>query len=446
MNTTISKRILSSLLLLILLVTSLLASPGRVYAAADIHVTTWADELNSTSNGKCSLREAIVSANEGRAVGGCSAGVLGADVIVLPANLSDGTKLRNFEVTIDGSDDTARKGDLDILDPVTIRGAGSTATVIASDGGDRVFHIVGLGAKTVTIQDLEITQGGNVEEGGGILNFGSTLILKNVYVYSNHANGIGGGGIRNHINILANPDVISYLTINNSTIDANSTTGDGGGISNDGVMNLNYSLVSNNTAAETGGGISNAANIIYTSKIFNSTITGNIGIKGAGIYSTATLQVLNSTIHDNRGTAQNGSVKGVLVQQGTLTLKNTIISGHTSPRQNCEIQTGATVVSNGHNLSQDATCGLSGTDLVDVNPLLGSFDYHGGVTQLFSLNSGSPAIDNGSNADCPSVDQRGMNYGRPSDGDGDLIAVCDIGAFEADAKPPEKVYLPYIRR
>jgi CSLREA domain-containing protein len=448
-NNNTTRRFLCSVSLLLLLAATLLVSPSPAHAAGPIYVTTWADEMNTTSNGKCSLREAIVSANNGTATGGCTAGTNNAaDVIILPANMSDGVKIRNFEVTINpsGTNDDGRSGDLDILEPVTISGAGPTATVIAGDGGDRVFHIIETGSQVVTIQNLAITGGANVEGGGGILNFGSTLVLKNVYLYGNHANAIGGGAIRNHINLIPNPDVISYLTVINSTIDANFTTGDGGGISNDGVMVLNGSLISNNTAAETGGGISNAANIIYTSRIINSTITGNIGIKGAGLYSTATLQVINSTIHDNRGTASVGSVKGIMVQQGTLTLKNTIISGHLAPRQNCDIQIGASVVSNGHNLSQDATCGLSGTDQVGVDPQLDTFDYHGGPTQLFSLNPGSPAIDMGANADCPSIDQRGMNFGRPSDGDGDTVAICDVGAYEADALPPKNVFLPWLRR
>lgn len=139
-------------------------------------------------------------------------------------------------------------------------------------------------------------------------------------------------------------------------------------------------------------------------------------------------------------------MKGVLVQQGTLTLKNTIISGHLAPRENCEIQIGATVISNGHNLSQDATCGLGGTDLIGISPVLGTFDYHGGITQLFSLVAGSPAIDAGNNDDCISVDQRGINFVRPGDGDGDMDAVCDIGAYEADAKEPQKFYLPWLHR
>jgi len=44
------------------------------------------------------------------------------------------------------------------------------------------------------------------------------------------------------------------------------------------------------------------------------------------------------------------------------------------------------------------------------------------------LLEGSPAIDAGDDAQCPASDQRGVP--RPLDGNGDGLAVCDIGSFE----------------
>ncbi|PWT88074.1 MAG: hypothetical protein C5B54_11200 [Acidobacteria bacterium] len=54
---------------------------------------------------------------------------------------------------------------------------------------------------------------------------------------------------------------------------------------------------------------------------------------------------------------------------------------------------------------------------------------NGGATSTHALLPGSPAIDAGDNNGCTSTDQRGAN--RPQDGNGDGIATCDMGAFEA---------------
>jgi hypothetical protein len=62
---------------------------------------------------------------------------------------------------------------------------------------------------------------------------------------------------------------------------------------------------------------------------------------------------------------------------------------------------------------------------------------HGGPTQTMALLAGSPAIDHGDNAVFNPVtglpvttDQRGVGFARRKDGNGDHIAVVDIGAFE----------------
>jgi hypothetical protein len=47
-----------------------------------------------------------------------------------------------------------------------------------------------------------------------------------------------------------------------------------------------------------------------------------------------------------------------------------------------------------------------------------------------ALSAGSPAIDAGVLGNCQATDQRGV---AATDGNGDLVVVCDSGAFEAPA-------------
>ena len=83
------------------------------------------------------------------------------------------------------------------------------------------------------------------------------------------------------------------------------------------------------------------------------------------------------------------------------------------------------------------TCGFTGTgSLSNADPKLGPLADNGGPTLTMALQSGSAAIDAGSNAIAAAppvnnVDQRGIT--RPIDGNSDSIAVSDIGAYEAPA-------------
>src|SRR5207245_6977832 len=89
---------------------------------------------------------------------------------------------------------------------------------------------------------------------------------------------------------------------------------------------------------------------------------------------------------------------------------------------NCD----APLVSRGHNLSSDATCGFSASgDQTNTDPQLGPLQNNGGPTDTMALASTSPAVDAGGDASCPGTDQRGMI--RPQG------AHCDAGAYELAA-------------
>jgi CSLREA domain-containing protein len=128
--------------------------------AATIRVTTTGDLL--ADDGLCSLREAVLSANQDVSFGGCSAGN-GADTIVLRGE--------TYSLAIPGGDeDLGYTGDLDVTGPLKIVSRVGD-TVIDADGIDRVLDVHPVAV--VTVEHLALVHGdapGSIvsfERGGG---------------------------------------------------------------------------------------------------------------------------------------------------------------------------------------------------------------------------------------------------------------------------------------
>ena len=236
----------------------------RVNTTADIHPFPGSTTI--------SLRSALDSANK----------LAGEDSISLPAG--------NYILTIAGSgDDTNFFGDLDILDSVTITGAGPDKTII--DGGtiDRVIDIpissenISVVLNNLTIQNGKLTATNSYLGGGGICNR-QTLTLNNVVVRNNSVAGAGGGGIQSD----------HELTLKNVVVRANriDEVGDenrrtGGGILNNGSMVMTDSTVAENRGRR-GGGIYS-----HNALIERSLFTGNWGWSGGAIMSDGDQQLVN---------------------------------------------------------------------------------------------------------------------------------------------------------
>lgn len=401
------------------------AVPARATSDAVINVNTLADELNT--DGDCSLREAIQAANTNSAVDACPAGA-GDDKI----NLPDGM----ITLSRAGADeDNNVTGDLDIRGNLVIQGAGRDSTII--DGGyknpstyiDRVFHITG--PYTVVISRLTIQHGfasTGLLGGGGILNQG-TLTLQDVSMQDNRAVNVGG----------AIDNYLGTATLYNTFVNNNYSTKDGGGIFNNGQLLLNTSTISGNVAVNGGGGLDNRGG----ATIQNVTISGNSASAGGGLFNDGEgLFVLYSSLVANTATALPGNKGGNIEIAESIRMKTTIVANSLSG-PNCAGSN--TIVSEGFNLENTDTCNfIDATDVINVDPMIDPLADNGGPTLTHALLLGSPAIDVADDIDCPEKDQRGAF--RPADGDGDEVAICDIGAFEYEGVFPKFIFIPRATR
>lgn len=347
----------------------------------------------------CTLRAAIEETNA----------LPGDDVIIL----GSGT----YQLSLSGlGEDQAATGDLDITDSLNIIGAGTDKTFIDAAGLDRVFDIL-VPDTTVYLSGVAIINGSlpaglayDQKGGGGIRNSAS-LFLNNIDLSNNKVLGAtnddAGGGLLNK----------GQCFITDSRIHKNYAN-EGGGICNDSqsTLQVNTSTINDNSSQD-GGGLMNYGSGSLTNTTFsNNSATRENSLPGGAIHNWEQLQITQCTIAENSAIGGGG-----ISNDGTINMVNTIISGNIG--DNC-LPT-VDIVSQGHNLDSDDTCGLTTlfTDLRNIDPQLGSLQDNGGPTKTYGLNPESPAIDAGKYLKNITVDQRGIS--RPQ------RMAFDIGAFEA---------------
>jgi hypothetical protein len=322
--------------------------------------------------GDCSLRQAIAKASLG-------------ETVIVPAG--------THSLTL---------GDLAISQALVVQGAGAdTTSVVVASGSSHVFVVNS--PNQVTISGLTISAG--------------------------HVTGTGikflhGGAIYNQMGSVLSLDAVAVSGTTLEKTDESSGAVRGAGIANNGTLTIADSTISGNVqmtkgpeSGNQGAGLFNSGGTV---SILNSTIAGNSQVAGSGAGSEGaaiknvdeTTTMRNVTIAGNTGSA---AVDNAL---GTVEATNTIVSNGASG--NC---TGP-IASQGHNLESADECGFnSATDQTGKDPVLGALADNGGPTRTLALLAGSPAIDRGDPAACPSTDQRGVT--RPQG------PICDTGAFEA---------------
>lgn len=432
-------------------------------------------------DGGCSLVEAIITANTAVASGDCSGGTAGPDIITL----GGGTYSYKYEF---GFGNALPR----ITSPITINGNGATIERSgATPNFFRVLHVRPSG--NLTLNDTTLSGGYSQDNGGGIYNERGIVVLSNSTISGNTA--VNGGGIYNlngtvtlnNNSVVGANEAYDYyglatasgagilnkatastanLTINNSTISGNFSTGvgtQGSGIYNWGdnygtaTLIVNNSTINNNSAYLDGAGVMNyggnygiANATIDSSAISNNAATSNGGgISNTGLTGgSATLTVRNSTISSNAAGSNGG---GIHSDGGTTTVENSTITANTGGgifgggsvmNSIVAAQTagadcaGAAATSQGYNIESGTACGFTGTgDQQNVSNgalNLGALSaLNGGTTPTHALQNPSAAIEKipiGTNGcDGTGADQRG---GARAQGPSYGGSYCDIGAFE----------------
>ena len=423
-----------------------------VVLAQDLRVNRLNDEFDGICDSHCSLRDAVSVNNQ---LGGTNRIVLRAGTyqLSLPP-----------EYGVDGDvydEDQNVNGDLDVLaGNLTVVGATRQDTIIDGGSMDRLFEVE-VGA-VLDVQDVTLRNGYTTSNGGGIENRGHVVLRRSLLT-----------GLR-----------IWYLWFAEHR---------GGAIYNQGTLELYDSILDGNGIANydlgraEGGALFNAGTLSVRDTLFrgNSVISSNSISTGATLFNTgeaslARVAILDSRADGDEGVAVRNAVYGVLTMSNVTVATSSsrygfysaVANGNAtdllyySPRMKLlhvtiadnaavglhnrgllDVRNSVIVDNQFGNCINDATVQrasglLLGLDSgncpaalhVDDQSIYGKVLYaltdNSAGLPTFSLPPASPALDAGVGT-CPTVDQRG--YPRPRDGNGDGLAVCDLGAYERGA-------------
>jgi hypothetical protein len=377
----------------------------------DIHDGVCADAF-----GKCTLRAAIMEANQGATY----------DVhIVLPA----GTYTLMRGVT---NPDDDSNGDLDIgAHDVQVTGAGASKTIIDANHVDRAFWVSAYGK--LDLYDLTIRNGlpssvgGRSTRGGAILVHGE-LFMSGCVLDSNTAS--DGGALA------AEPgSATPSVTVLKTTLNGNIAGYDGGAFyayQTDAYFDA--CTLSVNTA-QNGAGIRQQAG---TLDMQNSTLSSNdASTSGGGVYLyDMSAHFSNVTFAGNGAdsdTDSDGLGGGMYLDAATAAVSNSIFDNvNYNTRENDDCYTNLSNLSfPGENIVRSlGGCSFTTGSVTITDPLLGPLKDNGGPTKTAMPSSPGPAFNTGGGGCLASIgvpltsDQRGVK--RP------IGAKCDLGAVEIE--------------
>jgi hypothetical protein len=361
-------------------------------------------------------------------------------------------------------------------DDLTISGPGSDTLTI--DGGysshryNRVFAHSGSG--TIHIDKVTVTGGkylgSSIAHGGCIYSVGSVELTNSLVTsclaesHENHY-ATGAGISARHGVVLVNSVVTNNITNAANTVDGASL---GAGIYCGGDFTMKYSTVADNIAAgvpefsNTGGAAILNGNVYildstisgnnayrhgglyirddtpgaHTTKIINTTISGNYaGAFDAGMTVETPLMLFNTTIALNVAVDSNmGAGLDISDADQPVELESSIIALNSAAGYDSDLRIGSSTTVTGANNLITQVDGTPPADTITACPLLGPLADNGGSTLTHRLLINSPALDAGNNVLSLANDQRGTGHTRVFNGR------ADIGAFESGGGTPNEIF------
>jgi hypothetical protein len=251
--------------------------------------------------------------------------------------------------------------------------------------------------------------------GGGAIshNSGSASIYRSSF-FGNWAQFNGGACVQQPGSVLNMSDCTFGLNGYKDVGDVNyNWTFYGGAFANLGGQATVSRLTALTNSARGGGGLY----LKGTNYLQNMTLSANSANPGGGIsIGGGFTSLTNVTIYGNSAPLYGG---GIHVDAGVCLLKNTLLAGNSGGNV-------FPILGGSFCLSDDSSTAFgSGRDNVPTI-LLGPLANNGGTTLTFLPQPGSAAIDNGTAAGAPLLDQRGfMRAG----------AATDVGAVESSGRP-----------
>ncbi len=371
------------------------------------------------------ISNVIIEGNSANSGGGINNNNTASNAIFGTLLLSDSI-VRNNEATLfNGGGIQNLNGEMSLINSVvsgnrapTDQSSEGGAFILSTGGrGGGIYNAANLSLTNVTVNDNVGSAGGGIANfpGVGFLGAETHLEILGSAIINNRAThtqtwSVGGG--------VYNVGAKAQVTMTNSTVSGNEA------LSKDVNGQVFDRDIYGNTITSQGGGVYNSGGQSSVVTLRNVTVADNISGEGAGLYQKI----------EGAGIT---SIKNSIVAKNWLQTAN---SGPT-PGGDCS----GPISSDGYNLESGDLCGFDNAAKKEINnadPFLAALEVEAGsLTAIHKIGVGSPAIDAGDETGCASfegvkldVDQRG--FLRHTDGSGDGVARCDIGAYEAGSLGP----------